>query len=55
MTRFFFRLVSSERGATAIEYGLIIASVGLTVAFAGGDLVDALIGVVDDVVNASNA
>jgi Flp pilus assembly pilin Flp len=53
MKKTVLHLLRDMRGATAIEYGLIIALVGLTVAFAGQSLVVALTDVINYVVNAA--
>jgi pilus assembly protein Flp/PilA len=43
MQNLFARFVSDESGATAIEYGLIAAIVGVGIIAALGDLKDALV------------
>jgi pilus assembly protein Flp/PilA len=43
MQNLFARFVSDESGATAIEYGLIAAIVGVGIIFSLGQLKDALV------------
>ena len=49
MTRFWYRLTRDERGATAVEYGLILALVFLAMVGAIGTFSDGVIGTWDTV------
>ena len=49
MNRFWYRLTRDERGATAVEYGLILALVFLAMVGAIGTFSDGVIGTWDTV------
>lgn len=49
MNRFWYRLTHDERGATAVEYGLILALVFLAMVGAIGTFSDGVIGTWDTV------
>ena len=49
MNRFWYRLTRDERGATAVEYGLILALVFLAMVGAIGTFSDGVIGTWDPV------